>query len=392
MIILHLSTDFPDSFMPQKTYAIRNLVDATADDFDHIVYSLNRIQTNVASAIQSSVTRWPSREIAMDDMGPVWTYDAPGKGLFLRSSLQALAENIALDLHKKGIKPDLVIGHKLSMEGIIAERLSALIGVPFALCLQGNSDRNILNIRRDIRLTYKRIFHRAAMVFPFTPWALSYCETVLGKRNGPVQLLPCISGQENVIAPVTSNGRLMTAFHLRHREIKNLSKMLDAAAQLGKKKSGVQFDIYGGGDDADIVAVESDIAKRAPENANLLGPVAHDDMQVLMNGYAGFTMISRKESFGLVFIEALMAGCPVAYTKDAAIDGYFDDHNFAIAVPANDSDAIADAMMKQLNDEKSLKQELLRWQKSGGAEAFKKAAISRQFRDGLRLAIEATNQ
>ena len=389
MKVLHLSTDFPDSFAPNKTYAIRNLVDATADDFEHIVYSLNRIAISPINAVGASVRGWSSQEIAQDSYGPVWTYEGPDKGLFLKSSLEALGDAIAEDISRKATALDLIIGHKLSMEGIVAARISERLGIPYALSLQGNSDRNILNIRRDIRSHYKRIFHDAAMVFPFTPWALAYCESVLGQaRKRPVHILPCISGQEQIISPTKSNGRLMTAFHLRHREIKNLDNMLKVIGKLANKQPDTGFDIYGGGEASDIDAVKKTISRHAPHRAALKGPVPHEDMQRLMNGYAGFTMISTKESFGLVFIEALMAGCPVAYPENAAIGGYFDGQDFALAVPSGDVSAIADAMAKQLRDEERLKRELLKWQQSGGANRFTKATIAAQFRDGLRVAMD----
>lgn len=387
MTIVHLSTDFPDSFAPQKTHAIKNLVDSTRDDFDHLVYSLNRIGISPIDAVAASAKGWNSHQIGRDEYGPVWTYDAPDNGLYLRSSLNALAEVIAADLQKQNIRPSIVIGHKLSIEGIIAAHIAKLLDIPYALTLQGNSDRKILNIRRDIRGNYKKIYHNAAMVFPFTPWAFSFCETYLGARKGPVQMLPCISGQEQIIPPRRSNGRLLTAFHLRHRKIKNLPNMLKAVQKLRSDDGTAILDIYGGGDTKDENAVRADIAAHAPGRAQMQGAAAHDKMQAVMNGYAGFTMISRNESFGLVFIEALMAGCPVAYPRNAAIDGYFDGHDFAISVPANNVDAIAEAMARQLADEAQIKSKLLSWQESGGAECFKKTNIAAQFRDGLNLAM-----
>lgn len=38
-----------------------------------------------------------------------------------------------------------------------------------------------------------------------------------------------------------------------------------------------------------------------------------------------FAMVSRSETFGLVYIEALSQGLPILYTKDIGIDGYFPD-------------------------------------------------------------------
>jgi len=38
-----------------------------------------------------------------------------------------------------------------------------------------------------------------------------------------------------------------------------------------------------------------------------------------------FIMLSKKETFGLVYIESLSQGTPIIYTKGEGIDGYFDD-------------------------------------------------------------------
>lgn len=40
--ILHISADFPDPLVPEKTRAVENLI-ARADGFRHIVYSINRV-------------------------------------------------------------------------------------------------------------------------------------------------------------------------------------------------------------------------------------------------------------------------------------------------------------------------------------------------------------
>ena len=99
-------------------------------------------------------------------------------------------------------------------------------------------------------------------------------------------------------------------------------------------------------------------------------------------------MLSKKESFGMVFIEALLAGCPVVYPQDAAIDGYFDDHDFAIAAPAGDQAAINAAMAKLVHDQSRLKKALHIWQQQGGPAFFQQGLISTRFIAGLKTAMQ----
>ncbi len=390
MLIVHISTDYPDDYAPGKTHAISNLVNATQDSFDHLVYSLNRVPTSPINGMMRWGTRnWRSgfTHYSSQDNINIWTYSAPSNGLFLRSSLQALAETIIDDLDKKGIKPDLIQGHKLSMEGLVAEIIARHFDIPYALSIQGNTDRNILNIRRDLRPIYRRIFHNAKIIFPFAPWAFEYCEKTLGARAGRTNMLPCITFQDSIIPPQICPPHIMSAFHLRHWKIKNFHHMVRAAAIAEHKADNFAFDIFGGGDDNLQASLGRDIAKSGAQKTALCGPVSANEMQSVMNRYAGFAMVSKRETYGMVFAEALLAGCPIIYPKDAAVDGYFDGNSFAQAVPPNDMDALVDAMMNIIAHQKAIKNDLKRWQLAGDAQQFRQTAIIQQYRDGLLFAI-----
>ncbi|MEO1045704.1 MAG: glycosyltransferase [Pseudomonadota bacterium] len=390
MTIIHISTDYPDSVQSAKTRAIANLVEATADRFDHQVYSLNRRDIPPASGMK----RWLGKDWGRgihrhDETGNIssWTYAAPSRGLFLRSSLHAVADILADDIARRGLRPTLIQGHKLSMEGLIARRLARHFNVPFALSIQGNTDRSILKVRRDLWPDYGQIFHQAAMVFPFAPWALRYCEQALGQRNGPVQMLPCITEQDRIIAPQEAPDRIMTAFHLRHWQIKNFDRLVKAANRVRQGQSGFTFDIYGGGEDGLVAMLQRRIDDAKAGGIALKGSVAGADMQAVMNRHAGFCMVSRRESYGMVFAEALLAGCPIVYPADAAVDGYYDGQSFALAVAPQDDGAIAEAMRKILRDQKAMKQDLAAWQQSGAAREFQRDTIRGNYARGLGIAL-----
>jgi glycosyltransferase involved in cell wall biosynthesis len=106
-----------------------------------------------------------------------------------------------------------------------------------------------------------------------------------------------------------------------------------------------------------------------------------------MNRATGLVLPSLRESFGLVFIEALFAGLPIIYPKGAAVDGYFDNCSFAIAVDARDPEAIAAAIERLVRDEAKLKADLLAWQNSAEARRFTPGAIARAFTDGLNACV-----
>src|SRR6516165_10592155 len=107
-VIVHISADFPDPLSPDKTSAIRSLVDATPG-FRHIVYSLNRVSS--WSGIEALRFGEDRVEVA---------YGAPPWGLMLATRFKALAAWILSDLTARRLRPDLIQAHKLTIEGLVA--------------------------------------------------------------------------------------------------------------------------------------------------------------------------------------------------------------------------------------------------------------------------------
>lgn len=388
MTIIHISTDYPDSFDGAKTRAISNLIGATAQDFDHYVYSLNRTALSPVLGLKHWIGRdWTRGVDNIDNNGlSVWSYAAPSRGLFLKSSLSALADILSEDIAKKGLKPSLVQGHKLSMEGIIAQHVARNFDVPFAVSIQGNTDRMILNIRRDLWPLYRSIFHDAAVIFPFSPWAFDYCESVLGPRAKKTIMLPCMTAADTIIAPKISDPIIMSAFHLRHWKLKNFDRLARAGHNTALHINDFALDIYGGGDAQLSVFLQKRINGYSP-NVSLRGALEPSMMQHKMNDHAAFAMVSNRESYGMVFAESVLAGCPIIYPKNAAVDGYFDGCSFAQAVPSGDEHAIGAAMQKAVTDQKEMKDDLRIWQLSGAAQNFQRDTIMKNYRDGIGHAI-----
>ena len=76
----------------------------------------------------------------------------------------------------------------------------------------------------------------------------------------------------------------------------------------------------------------------------ILGSVENNKIVDLMSEYRGFILCSYPETFGIVYIEALSAGLPIIYSKDAGIDGFFDDMEIGVAVHYNNINEICSAI------------------------------------------------
>lgn len=371
-LIVHLSCDFPDAVQPRKTRAIAELVEGTADRIDHRVYSLNRVSPGL---------RWPGKVERVADDGRVasWTYAAPSRGLFLATAMARVAEAVLDDIARRGLRPALVQGHKLSVEGLAARAVAQVLGVPYALSLQGNTDRKILSVRRDLRGRYAQVFHGAARVFPFAPWIWDWCVAQMGAPAALPVVLPCVPVRDDVMAPGSAPARVISAFHLDHHRLKNAGALIAATARAAGQVPGLTLEIAGDGAVGARAAIDAAIAReQAP--ARRIGHVAATEIQAWMNGAAAFVMPSRRETFGMVFVEALLAGCPIVYPADRAIAGYFPaDCSFAIPVDPDDTDAIGAAIATLVREQEPRKAALRRWQAEGGPDQFRRATILNRY-------------
>lgn len=389
--ILHVSGDFPDSVDPAKTLVIRTLLELTDDSFEHHLVSINRKSPGAAAFARSLLLGLgrPQLEISTvpHERGIALEYEAPAKGLFHATMLRRLGDWLAG--YAKGKAFDLIVGHKLSIEGIAVERAARALGIPYALAIQGDTDLKILGARPDLaRRTFAPVFHGAAVVFPFTPWALRDVEARLGVGVGRNILLPCPTDIDRPMPPVANGGGLVTVFHLRNYRRKNLRAMVRAVEMLGSHDGAAELAVIGGGSDQDRAECSALIGEK--QGIILEGPMDREPLRARLNRAAAFVLPSRRETFGLVFIEALFCGLPVIYPRGAAIDGYFDGMPFAIPVDARDPDDIARAMHHAVTHEKELKQALAAWQSSEDIRRFSREVIGNDFTKGLNLALNGT--
>ena len=375
--IVHVSADYPDPVDGFKTPVIRSLRDLVADRFDQDVISLNRVAASPGDLTSKNILR---RDVPFDH-GRAWAYAAPPLGILHRTRLEKLGDRLAEELDS-GPRPDLIVGHKLTVEGIAVARCAKRLDIPYAITVQGNTDCKIVASRPDLRRCFGAILRGAAAVFCFAPWAWTRLGRTLDLGGREAIMLPCPTDVDTAIAPRTGDGSLVSVFHLHNWRGKNLRRLAGAARQL---PDGHRLAIIGGGSEAHRLA-----ARRAVGTAPDIvfeGPLDHSTLSARLNRATGFALPSLRESFGLVFVEALFAGLPIVYPADTAVDGWFDGLPFAVRVDARDADAIAAAMTRLVADEIALKQELSEWQRSEDGRRFTRPAIAARFEAGLRAAI-----
>lgn len=369
--ILHLSADYPDMFQPAKTRAIAGLVEGTADRFDHLVVSLNR-QGGSAGLLR------PGRVLANDRTGAVMAlrYAAPPAAVAIAPPMARLADWLANELAQIGFRPDLIQAHKLTVEGVLGQRLAARMGVPFALTLQGNTDQKLMRQRPDRLPMLKQVWREARAIMAFAPWTADWCSDRLGKPQAPVWLNPCLLPHDGVLAPVIGPPLIRTAFNLDFWRNKNVAVLLAAMSHLAAEFPKLELEIAGAGSPQATTAIQELIEKSGlAHRVNLVGAVAPEEIQTWFNRATAFALPSLRESFGMVFVEALLSGTPVIYPRGAAIDGFFENCAFAAGADAKDPKDVATALRPFLTDENAIKRDLAAAQRAGRLNRFRRNEV-----------------
>ncbi len=375
MKLLHLSADYPDPLEPSKTKAIFNLL-ALADGHEHRVLSINRVG-------------WRKGIWGLDFADPVGhqhravSYGAPPKGLLLTRYLERLAAWLIEDCRAAGYRPDIVHAHKLSIEGLVGEILAAAFDVPLVLSIQGNSDLKIIGARRDLKARYAGIWQSADAVFPFAPWAERGLARLLGQRTGKTVMLPCPGPAETRHPPVTAPPLIATVFHLRDAANKNAEGLIKAVTIAAREIPDLKLEIVGGGDASAFADLASFVSRTAPGRVELLGPIPHSDIQVYLNKACAFALLSFRESFGMVFTEALLAGTPCLIPKDRAIYGYFDEGSVVLSADPGSPQEIAKALVRLVREQEGFKARLRKLGEEGDLDFLRQDSIRAAYLDTL---------
>jgi glycosyltransferase-like protein len=141
-------------------------------------------------------------------------------------------------------------------------------------------------------------------------------------------------------------------------ERKNTLQLLEAFALLRKTHTGAQLVIAGGASLLDHDAYTRRFVARAAqlglrigqgEQIVVTGPLDDATIPALMRRADVVSMVSLREGFGLVTLEALAADTPVVVSRIEPFTGYLDERVCCWAEP-RDAASIADALRRALHD------------------------------------------
>ena len=376
--ILHITCDFPDALVPGKTQAIKRLIDGTPEH-RHIVYSLNRVD----GLSGAEIVGFGKDRFAV-------AYRAPPKGIFLKTYLNHVAELILVDFKRHDLKADIIHAHKLTIDGIVANKIAKHLDLPILFSIQGDTDAKVVSARPDLASEFDKHVEVAELLLPFAPWAREWVTARFPAAAGKSVLLPVMSADDSLSAcPIIGAPRLVTIFHLESWRRKNLPILAKAIRLLSRNLPNIRLDIYGGGSPRALLEVGEVVAAAGAEKVvELKGPVPNSDVAKVLKDYAAFVLPTLRESYGLVHAEALFAGLPILISRDMGIDKILPECEFIKPCDPRSESSVAGSIGELIQHELIAKTELADAQKNGVLEPLRRNSIVNTYRYGLTVALK----
>mgnify|MGYP000126753246 CR=1 FL=1 len=371
--ILHISCDYPDVVNDDKTAAVSRLV-RLSDKHEHLVASLNRTSNLFSSATPIQVENVRS-----------YKFRALPRGLGLRWFLHHAGRQLAADIGQLAFRPDIIHGHKLTFEGPIAAQLARTMNVPYCCTVRGDTDLKLIRYKPGYRRWYQSIYESAAAVFFPAPWAhRKLRQTWRGLREPPAIILPNIVNMTSRPGSASPNGRLVTICHLKDHRRKNLSRLLRAVDTCNASGLPIALDIIGGGPEESLGAVRRQVSRmRFSEQVSMLGHMDQATIAERLPAYQALVLPSLRETFGMVYLEALAAGIPILHSHDAGIDGLFDGKNVSIAADPLSVRSIADGVRELMLRNTEYRRNVLAMLDSGYMNRFSSQSIVQLYADSI---------
>jgi glycosyltransferase involved in cell wall biosynthesis len=256
-------------------------------------------------------------------------------------------------------KVELVHAHFLFSDGAVALRLKQKLGIPFIATVR-NTDLNVfMKYRPDLRGMMLDIIRESSKVVCLTPaYGRRLMQSVDSRTRSEleqkVEIIP------NGIQPhwfVTELTQCPVGESLRvicvqdGSRNKNVRGLVSAASILAKCRR-VHLTIVGRSPRA------SELNHDEPRlHIELMGRIeCWRKLADLYRSHHVFAMPSFRESFGLVYLEAMSQGVPIVHSKDEGPSGLFESESIAAEVDPRDPQAIAAGILKVMPHSFELRQ------------------------------------
>lgn len=248
-------------------------------------------------------------------------------------------------IEKEFGRPDIVHAHFLKM-GLAAKKVCQKKKLPLVL-----TEHSSFMIKEGLS---KGVYKRAKVAYSASgsliavsqPLANSLLQTT-GFSSTVVHNIVNIGEKKTVLAsPNSEICEFVSAGNLIPR--KGFDTLISAFSKALTIRPNIRLKIFGEGDE------RAKLEKMLEDNSlsssvELLGAYKKDDLDSLYKDAVAFVLSSKAETFGVVYIEAMVLGLPVIATKCGGPEDFVNETN-GYLVDVGDIDQLADAIVRMADN------------------------------------------
>jgi len=289
----------------------------------------------------------------------------PHHRFFFRTKVRKVVKNLSsvVDLSKI----DMIHAHFLFSDGAVAFQLKQKLKIPYIVSVRNTDIYTFMRYRPDLFWLVYAILREASHVIFLSPAYKTIFLNLLNIRSRS------LVNNKSVIVPngvdsewlkaVPSNSPdnpdvLRLLFVSDFSKNKNIAGLLKAVSLLSQNQPVLLTLVGDGGDGEELVMKLLSL----PEYnfVEYLGRI--NDMAPLRKVYRDHDILvvpSFRETFGVVYIEALSQGLPIIYSRGQGVDGYFTPGTVSESVDPNDPVDIANKIIKLKERRWSMREECI---------------------------------
>ncbi|HBT26555.1 MAG TPA: hypothetical protein DEA58_07745 [Pseudothermotoga sp.] len=222
---------------------------------------------------------------------------------------------------------DLIHAHSFISDGYIAYRLSKSLGKPLIVSITATDVCEQLLFYPHLRILARKIYDQASSVISMSEALRSrFLKLLRIKDDAKTRVIPSGIEKErfeNSSFKKPDARKFQLIFVGRLVKLKNLKRTIIAVKELICEGNELEFKIIGDGPmEKQLIDIVYDLGLQ--NHVKFLGKLDNDQVYQKIKESHSLIMCSVRETFGLVYIEALSQYRPVIYSKGVGVDGLFE--------------------------------------------------------------------
>ncbi len=271
----------------------------------------------------------------------VETVTLPHKG-----KLSYLTNLIRAKREALNFSPDLIHVHYVAGNGLLGmwTKFHPLVSSVWGSDIDSSANSRAAN------WIVKKVLQKSDHITVTSKYLKSETEKRLGNFSRPITVIPFGIEVPEQISPISGSGPFRICYLKDHKSVYGADILIKALSQVIKKAPEVFLAIAGKENDYTVYLKKLVTENNLEQYVSFVGQIEHQKVYSFISEHHAMLMPSRSEGFGVAAAEAAACSRPVIATNIGGTAEIVIDGQTGILVSPNDSAALAEAILKLVNN------------------------------------------